>query len=113
MLKRGYVVAGLLILAIGLFVAIAYAQQNPSFTNVASVTAPASYAVAITPSNSVDLTVPCRAIYVGGAGNITVDMLNSGTNLAFNGAVAGSTIAIRVKRVYSTGTSATSLLCLY
>lgn len=73
---------------------------------------PASSAVAITPNDSTDLTVVTRGIYVGGAGSVKVDMQTSGT-VTFVGCVAGQTLAIRAKRVYSTGTTATNLLSLY
>jgi hypothetical protein len=71
---------------------------------------PATAAVAITPSDSTNFAV-CRAIYVGGAGNI-VAVVN-GVAVTFSNALAGSVIPIRATRVNSTNTTATGLVALY
>jgi hypothetical protein len=73
---------------------------------------PANGAAVITPNNSADLTVYARAIYVGVGGNITVDMTDSGTNITFLAVPQGTILPIQVKRVYSTGTTATNLVAL-
>ena len=73
---------------------------------------PANGAAGITPSNSADLPVYARAIYVGVGGNITVDMTDSGTNITFLAVPQGTILPVQVKRVYSTGTSATNLVAL-
>jgi hypothetical protein len=73
---------------------------------------PANGAAAITPSNTTDLTVYARGIYVGVGGNITVDMTDSGTNITFLAVPQGTILPIQVKRVYSTGTTATNLVAL-
>lgn len=74
---------------------------------------PAASAVAITPSDSVDLETPTRGLYVGAAGNVKVDMVDNGTAIVFTGLAAGVIHPIRCKRVYSTGTSATGLVGVY
>jgi len=67
---------------------------------------------AITPSDTVDLpNAATKGIWVGGTGAIKVDMLDSGT-VTFN-AVPVGLLRIQVKRVWSTGTTATNLLALY
>jgi hypothetical protein len=63
-------------------------------------------------SDSVDLTVPTRGIYVGVAGNIKLVTIE-GETVTFVGVLAGSTIPVRCKQVFSTLTTATSLLGLY
>ncbi len=72
---------------------------------------PAQDAFAISGDDSTDLTNSTRSIYVGGSGNIKVTTVD-GTTVTFNGAVAGSIIPVRVKRVFSTGTTATNLIGL-
>jgi hypothetical protein len=74
--------------------------------------APATEAFDITPSNTVDLAVPTRGIYVGGAGNLKVDMVGSGT-VTFLGLAAGIIHPISAKRVYASGTAATGIIGLY
>ena len=72
----------------------------------------ASTAFAVTPSNDDDLAQPSIGIYVGGAGNLTVDMLESGENVTFAGIPAGTFLPIMVKKVYLTGTTATLIVGL-
>jgi hypothetical protein len=81
------------------------------------IESPAVGAFAITPSNATvfDGTggkIPPRSLYVGGAGNVAVVMLN-GTSVTFSGVAAGTTLPIRVKQVLATGTTATMILGLY
>lgn len=71
---------------------------------------PASLAFAITPSNSADFSYPTRGIWVGGAGDLTVDMAGSGTNITIPSIPAGTFLPICVRRVYVTGTDATDLV---
>lgn len=66
-------------------------------------------AFAITPNDSTDLATAARAVYVGGSGDIRVQDLD-GNDITLSGAVAGSTIPLAVKRVYSTNTTATNLV---
>ncbi|MGA0398230.1 MAG: spike base protein, RCAP_Rcc01079 family [Ilumatobacteraceae bacterium] len=73
---------------------------------------PAHHAVAVTPNDSTDLTDTSRALYVGAAGDVKVDMYGSGT-VTFVGVTAGSVLPVRVDRVYSTGTTATSIVALW
>ena len=73
---------------------------------------PAHHAVAVTPNDGSDLTDTTRALYVGAAGDVKVDMYGSGT-VTFVGVTAGSVLPVRVDRVYSTGTTATSIVALW
>ena len=73
--------------------------------------APANSFVAVTPSDTVDLTPPARALYVGGAGNVVV-INAAGTAVTFIGVAAGSILPIRTTRVNSTSTTATSIVAL-
>ena len=73
---------------------------------------PAYNAVEVAPNDGVDLTNTSRALYVGGAGDVKVDMYGTGT-VTFVGVSAGSLLPVRVDRVYSTGTTATSIVALW
>lgn len=64
----------------------------------------------VTPSDSAT-QVAANGIYVGGAGDVTV-LLEDGSNVKFV-AANGTNIPIRVVRVNSTGTTATSILAIY
>lgn len=71
----------------------------------------ATSATAVTPADGADLAKPCVGLWVGGAGNVKVDMLD-GTTVTFSGVPAGTWLRICAKRVYATGTTATLILSL-
>ena len=73
---------------------------------------PACNAVLVSPSDSTDLTYVTRAVYVGTSGNMKVTMQDSGTVL-FTGVPAGTTLPIRVTRIWSTTTTASTILALW
>jgi hypothetical protein len=76
-------------------------------------------AAAVTPSNTVDIPSVSGGtsnngcvLYVGGAGDLKVDTVG-GDAVTFVAVPAGSFIPVQVKRVYSTGTTATSIVALW
>lgn len=71
---------------------------------------PPRNAVAITPDDATDLTNYTRGIHVGVAGDVKVDMVNSG-QVTFKAPVG--ILWVQAKRVYSTGTTATNLIALW
>lgn len=79
--------------------------------------APASAAAAVTPSDTTVLN--CRALYVGGAGNVAVHMLGvvgtspRETSVTFSNVPAGTILPISCYRVLSTSTTATNIVALY
>ena len=67
---------------------------------------------AITPVDATDLPLQgCRAIYVGGAGNISVVDLDGVTTVFTN--VAVGVFPVQAKGVNATLTTATGLIALY
>ena len=73
----------------------------------------ATVCLAVTPSDSTDLTYStCRAIYVGGDGNVSLVDGNAAT-IVFTGVTAGSILPVQTARVNATGTTATSIIALY
>ena len=77
-----------------------------------NLSSPKGGAFDITPHDTNDLTVGATAIFVGGSGNIKVDT-SLGDTVTFTNLSSGSILPVRVKRVYSTDTTATSLIGLY
>lgn len=85
---------------------------------------PAHNAFPITPADNSPLAVPTSALYVGGAGNVTVYLQadpTSGVNeitgqsaapVTFYNVPAGTTLNISVKEVMATATTATDLVGL-
>lgn len=70
-----------------------------------------SSALAVTPSDTVPVT--CRAIYIGGAGNLTVTP-KGGVAVLFTALPVGSIIPIQLDQgfINSTGTTATVMVAL-
>ena len=73
---------------------------------------PADKVVAVTASDSTDLT-GARALFVGGEGNVAVRMINDPTTtVTLTGVTAGSILPLRVTRVMA-ATTATNITALY
>lgn len=70
---------------------------------------PAEELFLVTPSDSVDLRFVTRAIRVGGAGDLAVLTIRN-TLVTIPSVLAGETIPIRARKVYSTNTTATEIM---
>ena len=77
-----------------------------------SLDSPARNAFAITPHDTNELSFVTRGIYIGGAGNLKVTTAG-GDTVTFTGVLAGTIIPIQAKLVFSTLTTATSLVGLH
>ena len=77
-----------------------------------SKSAPAFDAFAITPNDATELTQAVRGIYVGGSGDLEVDMAGGETEVVFVGVLAGTILPIEVVRVRDANTTATNLVGL-
>lgn len=73
---------------------------------------PASYAAAVTPSDTVNLTNLSRGLYVGSAGNVSC-LTAGGDTVTLANVPAGSLLPVRLKRVNSTGTTASNMVVLW
>jgi len=74
----------------------------------ADATVSARNAVAVTPGSTV---IPCtRALYVGAAGDVAVEMVDGGT-VTFAGVPAGTVLPVQVVKV--TAAASGSVLALY
>lgn len=69
-------------------------------------------ASAVTPSDTEVFTRPTKAVYIGGAGDLKVDLAFSGT-VTFKGLQAGTFYPIQARRIYATGTTATDIVGVY
>lgn len=79
--------------------------------HTSSLEGPAFHGFAITPSDIGGLSETTRAIFVGGAGDVTL-VLASGAELNFANVAAGTILPLRTTAVKITGTSATNLIGL-
>jgi hypothetical protein len=77
---------------------------------------PATYgangAAVITKSDTANLPIAARQIWVGGVGDVKVDMIN-GDTVTFAAVPAGTLLPVQARKVYSTGTTATNLVAFY
>jgi hypothetical protein len=73
---------------------------------------PATGGSAVTPSDTVSLSGTSRAIYVGGAGNISA-LMSNGQTVTFTAVPIGTYLTICVQRINATGTTATNLVALF
>ncbi len=71
---------------------------------------PASRLLAVTPSDTADLAVASRALNVAQAGLVRVTTVAGDTGTVF--IAAGVPFAIRVSRVWATGTTASGIAAL-
>ena len=73
---------------------------------------PSKHATAVTPSDSAPLTYASKRLWVGGAGNVTVIMVD-GKTVTYSSVPAGTYLQIRVNQVNQTGTTATNIVAEY
>jgi hypothetical protein len=76
-----------------------------------SLDGPGEDADEIVPHDANELTYVTRAIYVGGAGNMSV-VTAKGTSVVFTGLPAGIVLPVRIRKVLATGTTATNLVAI-
>lgn len=75
--------------------------------------APAMHAAAVTPNDSTDLTTASRSLYIGVAGDVTLDTVGGETSVLFKAVPAGTVLPVRASRVRSTGTTATNITAMW
>ena len=67
---------------------------------------------AVTPADGADQAQVCRAIWIGGSGDLKVTT-RGGDTFTLVGVPAGTLLPLRATRIWSTGTTATNLVALY
>ena len=67
-------------------------------------------AAAVTPSDTTEIF--SNALYVGGAGNVSV-VTEGGDTVTFSGVQAGTTLVIRATKVRATSTTATAIVRMW
>jgi hypothetical protein len=94
------------------FLAMLLSQELPNTPAFVAEDAPARKLVAIAPSDTTDLTVPARSLYIGTAGNVEVIAIDDTAPQIFTAVPAGTILPVTVKRVRAAGTSATGIIGL-
>lgn len=68
-------------------------------------------AISVTPSDTAMLT-SCRALYIGGAGDVTLRAKDSSVDAVFTAVPAGTVLPVQARFVRATGTTATAIVSL-
>lgn len=87
-------------------------SSSHTTTQIGGIAAPdacGSHAFAVTPSDSTVFSPPCRWLWVGGAGNLALTMLDGSTFL-FSSVAAGTRVPFSVTQVLRTNTTATAIV---
>lgn len=79
---------------------------------MSSAADPAIGALAVTLDADIS-TLACRGLYVGTTGDVAVVMSVGGAPVTFIGVQGGTVLPIRVRRVNTSGTTATNIIALY
>ena len=82
--------------------------QNFSDTSVGPARAP----FAVTPSDTIDLPLVPKAIYVGTGGNVVLRGVDATADVTFKNVASGQVIDVRAQFVRATGTTAADLVGL-
>lgn len=82
-------------------------------SNQAGLSSPPENGFSVTPADGSDLAQSTRGLIVGVSGDVKVDFVGSGTAVVLPALAAGVVHPFRVSRIYSTGTTATTIVGLY
>ncbi len=82
-----------------------------SFTPIYDSPGSARAVAAVTKSDST--IVNCRALYIGGGGDVAIVALDDSAAVTLVGVPTGALLPIACKKIMSTNTSATSMVALF
>ncbi len=88
-------------------------MTDPFKSHETALTSPARNGFSVTPDDGTDLTVNCRSLYIGGAGDVSAILVNDSSPVVFKNVPSGVVLPISVKRVEATLTTATDIVGLY
>ena len=77
-----------------------------------SVIAPAQFCFDVSPSDSEELQLVTKAIYVGEGGDVTLRAVDNASEVTFRNVPSGAILDVRVAAVLATGTSASQIVGL-
>ena len=84
--------------------------HDPFGTASDSLIAPAREAFAVIPKDTGELSRATKAVYVGTGGDIVLRAVGSENDVTLRNVAAGSVIAIRLRAVRASGTTAADLV---
>ena len=84
-----------------------------NFPSTLSAPAGNSFDASAAASDTADLPQFTRAIYVGAGGDIRLQLVNDSAPLTWKAVPQGTILDVRARRIYATGTTATTLIGVY
>lgn len=87
--------------------------RDDNVNNASNAVAPSRSARVVTPNNGADLDRITKGLYVGGAGDVEVILVEDAAQLVFTGVPAGTILPLQVRRVRAANTTATNIIALY
>jgi hypothetical protein len=86
---------------------------NDRYANIGDdLFGPASDGAAVSPSDSQNLAVASKRLWIGGAGNVALVTVK-GAALTYTAVPAGTYLNVRAQQVKATGTTATNIVAEY
>lgn len=79
---------------------------------IASPLSPAEQCFAVAPSDTLELPVATKALYVGAGGDVRLVALGDTAAVTFRNVAAGTILDVRARTVLATGTTASSIVGL-
>ena len=83
------------------------------FSDIDLLDSSARKLAAVTPHDTNELADVTKALYVGGAGNVSVIATDDSVAVTFVGVPAGSVLPVRAKIVRSTSTTASNIVAMF
>lgn len=77
-----------------------------------AVDTPSRSAYAVTPNDTTPLSATPKGLYIAGAGDLAVQMMDDSASVTFTAVPAGTVLPIRPSHVLATGTTATGIVAL-
>lgn len=88
-------------------------MPKDNFSNSSdSLIAPAQFCFEITPSDTQELQVVTKAVYVGQGGDVTLLAIDNASDVTFRNVPTGAILDVRVSAIRATGTSAADIVGL-
>ena len=87
-------------------------STDDRFGGIDNVSAPARVTYDVVPSDTKDLPLLPKAIYVGTGGNMVLRAVNGTSDTLFKNLPSGFMLSVRAVRVLATGTTATDLVAV-
>lgn len=85
---------------------------DPFRNSAPSASSPSDTCFAVVPSDSAELPLATKAIFIGSGGDVRLRPLNGSTDVTFRNLPDGSVLDVRVRAIRASGTTASDIVGL-